>query len=102
MNFRVSELAEADLVEIWSYYAIEKGDPDLADRILDQIQATLRKIARTPGIGHQRTDLADPSARFWKVHSYLIIYREAEIVEVSRILHAARDISTILREPDDK
>ena len=52
-----------------------------------------------PGMGHFRSDLAAEPLRFWRVRSYLIIYRsEKRPIEIVRILHAARDVQAILGE----
>jgi antitoxin ParD1/3/4/toxin ParE1/3/4 len=57
----------------------------------------MRKLARIPGMGHSREDLADESLRFWPVYSYLIIYRpESRPLEVVRVLHGSRDVRRIL------
>jgi len=89
--------ARFDLDEIWSYYAIDLQNPDVADRIRDELFDALRKLARTPGIGHFRSDLAGEPLRFWCLRSYLIIYRgEKRPVEIVRVLHGARDVQAIL------
>jgi len=49
-------------------------------------------------LGHLRADLADESLRFWQVYSYLIVYRaEADPLQVVRVLHASRDVRTLLQ-----
>jgi len=98
-GFILASAAKSDLVEIWSYYAIEVGDVDLADRMRDEIFDGFRAIAKNPGIGHLRRDLADEPLKFWRVRNYLIIYRsKARAVQIVRILHGARDVAAILGE----
>jgi plasmid stabilization system protein ParE len=93
----VSPEARADLVSIWRYFALEVGDVDLADRILAEIVRGFQKLARTPGLGHFRSDLADSPLRFWSVRQYLIIYQsEVRPIEVVRVLNGARDVQAIL------
>jgi plasmid stabilization system protein ParE len=55
------------------------------------------------GIGHWREELADKSHRFWLVYSYLIVYRdEAELLQIVRVLQAARDVQSALGlSPDE-
>jgi len=54
-------------------------------------------VAKNPGIGHYRTDLADEPLRFWRIRNYLIIYRsEAKPIQIVRVLHGARDVQAIL------
>jgi len=55
------------------------------------------RLARAPGTGHWRDDLTDKRHRFCLVHSYLIIYRhETKPLQIIRVLHAARDLQSIL------
>ncbi|MGA2747784.1 MAG: type II toxin-antitoxin system RelE/ParE family toxin [Verrucomicrobiota bacterium] len=96
-QFILAPAAKADLAEIWMYYATEAGDPDLADRMRDELFMSIRAVARSPGIGHLRRDLADEPLRFHKVRSYLIIYRgETKPVQIVRVLHGARDVRAVL------
>ena len=42
-------------------------------------------------------DLADEPLRFWRVYTYLIIYRfESKPIEIVRVLSAYRDIRKLL------
>lgn len=55
------------------------------------------RLAKTPGIGHLRADLADRRHRFFLVYSYLIVYRfETKPLQVIRVLHASRDVQSLL------
>lgn len=55
------------------------------------------KLAKNPGIGHRRDELADKRHRFFLVYSYLIVYRhENKPLQIVRVLHAARDVQSIL------
>jgi plasmid stabilization system protein ParE len=96
-EFLISPDARADLEEIWTYYAVDLQNVDAADHIRDEIFEALRKLARTPGIGHFRSDLAREPLRFWCVRKYIIIYRsEKRPVEIVRVLHGARVVQAIL------
>jgi len=93
----ISPAARADMDEIWAYYAVENEDIDAADQIEDELFKAIRKVARRPGLGHLRRDLAKEPLRFKSVRKYLIIYRSDNgPVEVVRVLHAARDVQAIL------
>ncbi len=94
--FRLSDRAKEDLNGIWVYIATT--DFDAADRVEDEIMDQIRSLTQQPGKGHFRADVAHTQYRFWKVYSYLIIYSytDAELI-VSRIIHGARDIGSILR-----
>jgi len=68
-----------------------------ADRVFDALEKALYKLSRNPGIGHLREELADRRPRFFLVYSYLIVYRfETKPLQVLRVLHAARDVQSIL------
>ncbi len=98
-QFLLAPAAKSDLLEIWDYYAVEVEDPDLADRMRDEIFASIRKVARKPDLGHFRRDLANEPLRFWRVRNYLIIYRcKTKPIQVVRILHGARDVQALLSE----
>ena len=95
--YLVSPEARADLVTLWRYYALEVGDVDLADRIQAELTQGFHKLAKTPGLGHFHSDLADEPLRFWAVRQYLIIYKsEVRPIEIVRVLHGARDVQAIL------
>jgi plasmid stabilization system protein ParE len=93
--------AKRDVNEIWDYIA--DGNIEAADRVLDALESAMVKLAKNPGIGHCRQELADKTHRLWLVYSYLIVYRyEAKPLQVVRVLHAARDVQSILGlSPDE-
>jgi plasmid stabilization system protein ParE len=94
-RFALTPQAQADLTEISNY--IRQDSPDAARRVRDELQATMRRLAQMPGIGHLREDLSDEPVRFFSVYSYLIMYRpETDPLEIVRVLHGARDVGAIL------
>jgi len=100
-QFVLTSLASRDLNEIWEY--LSEDNLDAADRTLAAIEKAIRKLARQPGIGHLREDLADRRHRFLLVHPYLIVYRSStKPLQVIRVLHTARDVQTILGFLSDK
>ncbi len=91
----LSPEAAADLEEIAEYIASE--NVDAAIRVLAEIRKAMERLTDTPEIGHSREDLTSEPFRFWPVRRYLVIYRASpEAVEVSRVLHGARDVEAIL------
>jgi len=65
--------------------------------VFDALEKALYKLSRNPGIGHLREELADRRPCFFLVYSYLIVYRfETKPLQVLRVLHAARDVQSIL------
>lgn len=94
-RFILSCEAGGDVAEIWDYIAAD--NIDAADRIVETLQAAFQRLSESPLIGHVRPEVTDESIRFWKVKSYLVIYRPGDSpLSIVRILHGARDISAIL------
>ena len=93
--FVLTPRAEQDVGDIWDYIA--NDSIEAADRVLSALEETMRRLAKNPGIGHMREELADRRHRFFLVYSYLIVYRfETQPLQVIRVLHAARDVQNIL------
>jgi plasmid stabilization system protein ParE len=94
-RFVLTPDASEDLREIVDF--IRKDSPDAARRVLREFKEAMRKLARVPGMGHFRKDLASEPVRFWPVYSYLIIYRpETKPLEVVRVVRGTRDILSLL------
>ena len=93
--------ARRDVNDIWDYIASD--NIEAADRVLDALESAMIKLAKSPGIGHWREELADKRHRFFLVYSYLIVYRhETKPLQIVRVLHAARDVQGILGlSPDE-
>lgn len=93
--------AERDLEEIAAY--IGRDGPSAALRFLDAAQAAFEALAAAPLIGSARRFRSRRLAgvRLWPIpdfDAYLIIYRPMEDgVDVSRVLHGARDLLALLR-----
>jgi antitoxin ParD1/3/4/toxin ParE1/3/4 len=78
---------------------IEAGrSPSAAIRVIESLRTAFHNMARTPGIGHVRTDLTSSGVRFWPVGSYLVIYRATATVQIVAILHGKRNVKRILRD----
>jgi toxin ParE1/3/4 len=91
----LSELAEADLTDIWVIVA--QYDPTAADHLIDQIHDACRILAATPKAGRKRADL-EPSIRSFVVSSYIVFYRvRPDGIEVARVLHGHRDLQSLFR-----
>lgn len=94
----LSPLAREELEGILDYVAAESGNEDVAQRVAGDFVAALDKLAASPGIGWQRAHLTGSSVRWWRVHSYLVIYNpESQPLRVIRILHGARDLERVFR-----
>ena len=87
--------AKRDVNDIWDYIA--NDNIEAADRVLDALESAMVKLAKNPNIGHWREELSDKRHRFFLVYSYLIVYRrEAKPLQTVRVLHAARDVQSVL------
>jgi antitoxin ParD1/3/4 len=94
-RFVLTRIAQHDLEEIWEYVA--NNSVKAATRVLNDLEASIRTLARNPGIGHVREDLADRRHRFFPAGSYLIVYRfQTKPLQIVRILHASRDVQKLL------
>jgi toxin ParE1/3/4 len=94
-RFVLTPAASADLLEIVDF--LREESPDAARRVLRKLRDSMGKLARTPGMGHLREDLADEPLKFWPVYSYLIIYRpDTRPLQIVRVLHGARDVRALL------
>jgi len=88
--------AKRDLDAIWNYVAHE--DSAAADRLIELIYATSRRLADFPESGPARPDIA-PSVRSLMAGRYLLLYRVGgDAVDIVRIIHGARDIPAALQE----
>ncbi len=89
--------AKADLTQVLDF--IRQSNGDAAVRVRAEFHNAMRKLAEMPGMGHLRTDVTGEALRFWRVYSYLVVYRpETRPLQIIRVLHGARDIMTILED----
>jgi toxin ParE1/3/4 len=94
-DFRLSLRCERDLEEIAGY--IGARNPSAAVRELERLLERLKLLAANPLLGQLRPDLPK-QPRSFSVGSYVIVYRPiADGIEVARIVHAARDLASLLR-----
>jgi plasmid stabilization system protein ParE len=93
--FVLTPRADQDVSDIWEFIADD--NIEAADRVLEAPERDMVKLAKNPGIGHWREDLTDERHRLCLVYSYLIVYRhETKPLQIIRVLHAARDVQSIL------
>lgn len=98
-RYRFTPQANQDLLDIWSFIA--RDSFDAADRVEAAVFRACDLIAKSPRAGHTRKDLTNLPVRFWFVHpysNYLIVYNpESKPLQIIRILHAARNLPSILK-----
>lgn len=98
--------AARDIEEAADYY-FERGGEPLELRFIDALGAAIRYIAVHPATGSPRyaVELNLPGLRFWPVKRFpfLVFYTErADHIDVSRVLHGARDLPAWLRDGDQE
>jgi len=98
----ITPRASQDIDEQFAYIASDNEDTAL--RFFDSVRQTFSQLARTPGMG-SRYEVSNPrleGLRKWAVKGFekhLIFYLySGDTIEVVRVLHAGRDIATILDE----
>lgn len=90
---RFQPAAEADLDDIW--LTIGSNNPRAADRIVDSLHNRALLLSDFPQLGPERPDIAD-GLRMLVEGNYLILYRITKnSVEIGRVIHGARDLSTL-------
>jgi toxin ParE1/3/4 len=89
----ITELAQADLLEAWSYIAIE--NMGAADHVLDVIAKEADSLSWQPLMGRARPELFD-GLRYWPTSvAYNLYYLPSDSgIVVIRILHQSRDVQS--------
>lgn len=96
--------ASQDLDDLFDYIA--QNNPNAALRFFDATRQTIARLAQNPGLGSpyltNNPRLANLRKRGVKgFEKYLIFYlSQDELLKVVRILHAARDLPTILEQEE--
>ena len=94
-RFILTRSAKQDVNDIWDYIADD--NIEAADRVLEALDRAMIRLAKNPGVGHWREELTDNRHRFFLVDSYLIVDRyETKPLQIVRVLHAARDVRSLL------
>lgn len=97
-GYSLTTAAQADMRSIRRYYQREAGY-GIARQMNGEFVSAFRAIARNPGIGHKREDLAgDRVILFWPVRDFLILYRTvATSTEILMVVRGSRDIAQLVR-----
>jgi toxin ParE1/3/4 len=89
-EIRLSRQARDDIGQIWDYLAAQ--NLQIADRVLQRLDARFEVLQQFPETGVHRRDI-DDTARMLIEHPYIIFYRIIPNgVQITRILHGARNI----------
>jgi toxin ParE1/3/4 len=95
-------IARIDLAVCYGY--LGERNPAMAHRFRLNAEATFAALARNPGLGepYHVSDLRLKGLRCFRIkrfRNYLVFYSPIdEGIDVIRVLHAARDIRTALKE----
>jgi toxin ParE1/3/4 len=89
--------AKEDLADIRNYYLEEAGHRVARQMVVEFVEA-FRFLARTPGAGHVRQDLAEGRPiLFWPMRDYLILYKAATSpLEILSIFRGSRDVPGLI------
>jgi toxin ParE1/3/4 len=91
---RISSAARQDQFEIWLHVA--EDNEGAADRLIEEIDAKVRLLARLPELGRTRPEISK-EVRHFPVGNYLIFYRPVpDGIEILRILHGARRLEGLI------
>ena len=87
---RWSPDASADVKAIWDYYG-EQADIDVADRLVDRIEARVFELIEYPELG-VTCDHLWAGARLLTVSPHLVFYRvTSDDIEILRVIDGRRD-----------
>jgi toxin ParE1/3/4 len=94
-RFRLTPEARADLREILLDVAAD--NPDAAERLRSESYEALRRLGRSPGIGHFHEELLDRRYRFWNFYPYVVCYVwQEKPIQIIAVVHGARDLAVFL------
>ena len=97
-RYRLAPEAVLDLDSIWIYVRRRAG-LSMADRVEAGIREKIVFLAKNPGNGHWRKDLTREHVKFFKVYSYLFVYRpDTRPLQVVAIVHGRRDLEDLLKD----
>jgi toxin ParE1/3/4 len=92
-----TELAETDIDDIW--IGIASDNEVAADRMIDGLHATLRRLARFPGMGRAADHLRSGARAFVHGNYIIVSCPMHDGIAVLRIAHGARNIELIELPP---
>ena len=96
--------ARQDLIDIWRYFA-GVASPDVADKLLHEIEHAAARLLTSPEMFPARRDLmpdVPDGLRSVPIHPYTVFYRSAasadagKDVQIIRVLHERRDFPSAL------
>lgn len=96
MRVELSEAADLDLVDIYTYTAIKFGQ-NQADNYLMGIDDMLNALASNPMLGKERNEIVNGLCAI-PYEAHIVFYRlMPDRLRVVRVLHASRDFTKHLK-----
>lgn len=97
-GYRFTPQAVDDLFEIWSHIGGESLEA--ANRVEESVYSACAFLVENPHAGRPREDLTALPVRFWIVppfrNCWVVYDPETRPLQIIRILHAARNIASLL------
>jgi toxin ParE1/3/4 len=94
-------MAQRDLRQATRYLDRETGNPDIADRLYDDITHVLLLIADNPRMGREMPELRE-DLRGHPHGDYVIFWRiKKDMVQIARIMHQKQDIARAFKPRDE-
>ena len=84
--------ANEDLYEIWYFIAVERQNPQNADRFILQLNDAFLKMAANPTMGIQKNEYAHGLYQFPFKNYQMFYFSIDDGIEIIRVLHGARDL----------
>ncbi|MFZ2654953.1 MAG: type II toxin-antitoxin system RelE/ParE family toxin [Victivallales bacterium] len=89
----ISRRAIEDLIDIWSYIALDNYDA--ADAFTDKLHASCKALPKMPDMGRSRDELM-PGLRSLSYKGYMIFYRAVnQNLEIIRVLNGCMDVDSM-------
>ena len=101
MAYSVTLVAQRDIEDIvWSIW---QENPGAADHVEKRLYEAFGLLARNPRLGHPRPELTNRPVLFWSIKRtpYAAVYRSTSPIEIVRVIHWRRDITSLLSESGD-
>ena len=96
-DYKVSEHAQRDLIDISKYLA--RNNPDAMVRIMKAIRDKFRFLAQFPNTGRERNDML-LYLRTFPAGKYIIFYQPTDDgVEILRVRHSLEDTRDLFDNP---
>lgn len=95
-NVVVTDLAKADIDDIWYFYANTRGLKS-ADEVMDSIWTNVTQASKLPGIGEEQERYGKGMRRIVVQKTFSVFYQIIPNgIAVVRCLHEARDVDGLM------